>query len=217
MVGGVGVAACGTGVGIPVGHVCLGAAGICALIGGGVGLAAGTPSKTITTPVTEIVNAYSPLEYWTVIVAGCLLISIGMFLFVRAIRAVQTKRLEFEDIKWSFRLLECRHSDMRDGLCRNRAIGDRRRCGWCDYRRYNCDNGCRMDWSTYCYDYHGGHGTGLGDSSCCRRRRCRSRFDRVQDLSPQKERNGGRNTTWAASLTLMLKLNLEIRKERRNV
>lgn len=86
MVGGVGIVACGTGVGIPVGIVCLTTAGICALIGGGVGLAAGTPSTTITTPVTEIVNAYSPLEYWTVIVAGCLLISIGMFLFIRVIR-----------------------------------------------------------------------------------------------------------------------------------
>lgn len=83
-VGGIGIAACGTGVGIPVGVVCLAAAGLCALIGGGVGIAVGTPDETIAKPVTQIVNAYSPLEYWTVLVAGALLIGIGVFLFLRA-------------------------------------------------------------------------------------------------------------------------------------
>ena len=83
-VGGVGVVLCGTGFGIPAGAVCLGVAGICSLIGGGVGALAGTPDETIAKPITDLVNAYSPIEYWTVLVVGALLIGIGMFLFLRA-------------------------------------------------------------------------------------------------------------------------------------
>ena len=83
-VGGIGIVACGTGVGIPVGVVCLVAAGLCSLIGGGVGIAVGMPDEVITTPVTQMVNAYSPVEYWTVLVAGALLMGIGVFLFLRA-------------------------------------------------------------------------------------------------------------------------------------
>lgn len=86
MVGGLGIAACGTGIGVPVGVVCLAAAGLCALIGGGMGLAAGTPDKTIPGTITTMVNAYSPWEYWSVIVAGCLLVSIGVLLFVGVMR-----------------------------------------------------------------------------------------------------------------------------------
>lgn len=85
-VGGIGIVACGTGVGIPVGVVCLVAAGLCALIGGGVGMAVGTPDETITKPITQMVNAYSAVEYWTVLIAGALLMGIGVFLFLRAKR-----------------------------------------------------------------------------------------------------------------------------------
>jgi len=85
-VGGIGIVACGTGVGIPAGIVCLAAAGICALVGGGVGYAVGKPTITTATPAIEVVHAYSPLEYWTVIVVGCLLMSLGMFLAIRRVR-----------------------------------------------------------------------------------------------------------------------------------
>lgn len=78
--GGIGITACGTGFGIPAGVICLGVAGVCALIGGGIGYATGTPDKTSTI----LVNAYAPWEYWTVIVAGCLLTSLGVFFFFRA-------------------------------------------------------------------------------------------------------------------------------------
>ena len=81
-VGGIGVVLCGTGFGIPAGAVCLLAAGACALIGGGIGYAVGTPDKTSTI----IGSAYSAWEYWSVIIIGCLLISIGMFYLLRAMR-----------------------------------------------------------------------------------------------------------------------------------
>lgn len=81
-VGGIGIVLCGTGFGIPAGAVCLLGAGVCALIGGGIGYAVGTPDKT----VTIVEQAYSAWEYWSVIVIGCLLISIGMFYLLRTLR-----------------------------------------------------------------------------------------------------------------------------------
>ena len=88
--GGIGIAACGTGVGIPAGLVCLIGAGVCGLIGGGIGYAAGKPDETITTPITTFVSAYSPSEYWAVIIAGALLIVIGILLAV-SIRKLTVK------------------------------------------------------------------------------------------------------------------------------
>ena len=84
-IGGVGVVACGTGVGIPVGVVCFLAAGVCALIGGGVGAAVSTPDKTISRPVTEMVNAYSPVEYWSILIIGTVLLCIGICMFLLAL------------------------------------------------------------------------------------------------------------------------------------
>ena len=83
-VGGIGIAACGTGVGIPVGVVCLGAAAICALIGGGVGAAFGTPDQVEQRPVVELVSAYSPYEYWSVMIVGAIIVAIGIFLLLKS-------------------------------------------------------------------------------------------------------------------------------------
>ena len=82
-IGGIGIAACGTGVGIPAGVVCLLAAGVCAVVGGGIGYVTGTPD----TVSTIMVKAYSPWEYWTVIIAGCLLVSIGMFYLLHPMKS----------------------------------------------------------------------------------------------------------------------------------
>ena len=81
-IGGVGIALCGTGIGIPAGIVCLLAGGAGALIGGGVGAAVSTPDETISKPVTEMVNAYSPVEYWTVLIIGIALICAGIYMFL---------------------------------------------------------------------------------------------------------------------------------------
>lgn len=80
-IGGIGLAACGTGVGIPAGIVCLVAAGVCAVIGAGAGAAVGRPDEVTTKPVTEMVNAYSPIEYWTVLLIGIVLVGIGIYMF----------------------------------------------------------------------------------------------------------------------------------------
>ena len=83
-VGGVGVALCGTGVGIPAGAVML---RLAALLGGGgaaVGVAVGTPDKTVSTPVVEMVNAYSPMEYGIVIGIGVFLLVAGIILFLKS-------------------------------------------------------------------------------------------------------------------------------------
>lgn len=90
-IGGVGIAACGTGIGIPAGAVCLLAAGACALIGGGIGYATGTPDKTSTI----VVNAYAPWEYWTVIIVGCLLISIGTFFLFRTMKKTENGATDY--------------------------------------------------------------------------------------------------------------------------
>ena len=81
-IGGIGIAICGTGVGIPAGVVCLLAAGVCSLIGGGAGAAVSTPDKTISKPVTEMINAYSPMEYWSVLIIGAVLIGVGIYIFM---------------------------------------------------------------------------------------------------------------------------------------
>ncbi len=88
-IGGVGIAACGTGVGIPAGVVCLLAAGVCAVVGGAAGAAFGTSDETITTPVTEMVNAYSPIEYWTVLIIGALMVCIGLYLLLWTKRPIR--------------------------------------------------------------------------------------------------------------------------------
>ncbi|MGN0867198.1 MAG: hypothetical protein ACI4SG_05930 [Oligosphaeraceae bacterium] len=75
-IGGIGLALCGTAVGIPAGLVCLGAAGLCGLIGGSVGAACGTPDQN----VTELIHAYSPGEYWTVISIGAILVCLGLYM-----------------------------------------------------------------------------------------------------------------------------------------
>lgn len=85
-VGGVGIAACGTGVGIPVGVVCLAAAGVLGLFGAGVGAAAGTSDEVVKTQVTEMVAAHTPVEYWSVIVFGVFLAIVGIFLLLRLIK-----------------------------------------------------------------------------------------------------------------------------------
>ncbi len=91
-IGGIGIAMCGTGIGIPAGIVCLGTAAICGLIGAGAGAAVGKPDETITKPVTEMVNAYSPGEYWTVITIGALLIGIGLNIFCFSKKLIITKK-----------------------------------------------------------------------------------------------------------------------------
>lgn len=86
-IGGVGIALCGTGVGIPVGVVCLALGGVGALLGGGVGLAASTPDKVVKVPetiertTTQVVSAYSPAEYWSIILIGMTIVAIGMYLW----------------------------------------------------------------------------------------------------------------------------------------
>lgn len=82
-IGGVGVVLCGTGFGIPAGVVCIGAATICGLVGGGVGAAVGKPDVTVVKPKTLTTQTYSPYVCWTVILAGCLMVSIGLIIFLR--------------------------------------------------------------------------------------------------------------------------------------
>ena len=82
-IGSIGIAACGTGVGIPVGVVCLITAGICAVVGGGIGAAVSNPDTQIEVPVVEMVNAYSPVEYLTVLVVGAILILGGLYLLLK--------------------------------------------------------------------------------------------------------------------------------------
>ena len=88
-IGGVGVALCGTGVGIPAGAVML---GLAAILGGGgaaVGAAVGTPDKTVSTPVVEMVNAYSPMEYGIVLGIGIVLLVAGFILVLKSYAPVR--------------------------------------------------------------------------------------------------------------------------------
>lgn len=88
-IGGIGVALCGTGVGIPAGVVCL---GLAALLGGGgaaVGAAVGAPDKTVSTPVVEMVNAYSPMEYGIVLGIGVFLLIGGIILCLKSCAPVR--------------------------------------------------------------------------------------------------------------------------------
>ena len=93
-IGGVGIVACGTGIGIPVGLLCLGAAAVLGCIGAGAGAMAGTsdqvvpdeylPDQVITREITNYVNAYSPWEYWTVICIGAILVALALWLFFKS-------------------------------------------------------------------------------------------------------------------------------------
>lgn len=73
-IGGVGIAACGTGVGIPVGLVCLGLATVFGTAGGVIGYSAGTPDTFETTLL------YSPILSYTVMGIGILLIITATFI-----------------------------------------------------------------------------------------------------------------------------------------
>ena len=76
-IGGIGIACCGTGVGIPAGVVCFAISGLCAAIGGGVGYAAGTSDHSVDT--VSVVSTTSPLvSSWVLI----LLLVIGIVLVV---------------------------------------------------------------------------------------------------------------------------------------
>lgn len=88
-IGGIGVVLMGTGFGIPAGLVCLGTAGLCGLVGGGVGAACGTPDQN----VTELIQAYSPVEYWSVIAIGAILIGLGLYM----IRFSKYRKVEKEE------------------------------------------------------------------------------------------------------------------------
>lgn len=83
-VGGIGVALCGTGVGIPAGVVMLGLAALCGLGGSVVGAAVGTPDEMVSTPVVEMMNAYSPVEYGLVLAIGIILFITGLTLLCRS-------------------------------------------------------------------------------------------------------------------------------------
>ncbi len=90
-IGGVGVAACGTGIGIPVGALCLGCAAILGVVGAGTASLFGTPDKVVGKEITNLVAAYSPWEYWTVICIGAILVAVGMWLFFKARNSNKTK------------------------------------------------------------------------------------------------------------------------------
>jgi len=79
LLGGVGIAACGTGIGIPAGVVSLLCAGACSLITGASGYIVGKPD-------TIIVESVPPYVYWSVIIAGCLLVVMGIVCFSRTIK-----------------------------------------------------------------------------------------------------------------------------------
>ena len=89
-IGGIGIALCGTGVGIPAGAVMLGMA---ALLGGGgaaIGAAVGRPDETVSTPVVEMVSAYSPMEWGLVLAIGTLLLVVGVIISFKSFAKKET-------------------------------------------------------------------------------------------------------------------------------
>lgn len=90
--GGVGIAACGTGVGIPAGVVCLIGAGVFALlgggVGGGVGAAVSTPDSVVSI-VEDAGGAYSLWSWLTMMV-------IGVFLFCVAVAVLRCRATSHE-------------------------------------------------------------------------------------------------------------------------
>ena len=76
-IGGIGIAACGTGIGIPVGLVCIGLAAIMGTAGAAVGAATGETSKVVEelVPVTKTGPAYSTWIWVMLLIIGiCLII-----------------------------------------------------------------------------------------------------------------------------------------------
>ena len=76
-IGGVGVALCGTGIGIPAGVVCLTLAGVFGAAGGAIGYGCGTPD-TITTQLM-----YPSSLSWIIIAFGVSLALMGIHTLLR--------------------------------------------------------------------------------------------------------------------------------------
>ena len=79
-IGGIGIAACGTGIGIPVGLVCIGLAAIMGTAGAAVGAVTGETSKVVEelVPVTKTGPAYSTWIWATLLIIGICLIIYGI-------------------------------------------------------------------------------------------------------------------------------------------
>ena len=94
--GGVGLVCCGTGIGLPVGIVCLTLAGAGALLGGSVGAVASRSDRIIEIPTiinrtsTQVLSAYSPAEYWSVLLIGMSLMAIGAYILIWTMRQKAT-------------------------------------------------------------------------------------------------------------------------------
>lgn len=92
-IGGVGVTLMGTGVGIPAGIVCLGVSAVCGYFGGKVGSNVGsfiggevgkknaTPDRYEIKTYKTYESAYSPAQYYSIMVIGAFIIVIGIFSF----------------------------------------------------------------------------------------------------------------------------------------
>lgn len=92
-IGGVGVVACGTGVGIPVGLLCLGLAAVFGTAGGAIGYKSGTPDTFVTTLV------YSPILSYTVMAIGVLLIIIAAYMKTPTAQKTELSPLNKENLQ----------------------------------------------------------------------------------------------------------------------
>lgn len=91
-IGGIGVAAMGTGIGIPVGVVCLGLAAILGSAGGGVGYALGKDDSIVLKPYSYVEPAFPEWICICIVVAGVLVCLYGarnLYQIARAKRAEQ--------------------------------------------------------------------------------------------------------------------------------
>lgn len=96
LLGGIGIAACGTGVGIPVGAVCLGLAGVLGLGGAATGAAAGSIVSTDGTTTTIELPTYSHGLALAVIILGGLITIWALWQIIKA-RREKKKLLQIVD------------------------------------------------------------------------------------------------------------------------
>ena len=90
-IGGIGIAACGTGIGIPVGLVCIGLAAIMGTAGAAVGAATGESSKVVEVmvPVNKTGPAYSTWIWVTLLIIGICIIIYAIYM-ARQIHLAET-------------------------------------------------------------------------------------------------------------------------------
>lgn len=85
-IGGVGIACCGTGVGIPAGVVCFAISGLCAAIGGGVGYKIGTSDHYVEVPVDPTPSPLVSSWVWILLlVIGIVLVVYGVVGILRLV------------------------------------------------------------------------------------------------------------------------------------